>query len=144
VIGIDQSAEMLARARERIDRNGWNNFTLVESPIEVAAIDATADAALFHFTHDVMRTRDAVRNVLRNLRPGARVVATGLKWAPPWAMPVNVAVFYAAMRSVSTFEGLARPWSHLVPLLDDFRIEERQAGSVYIASGQVARAALDS
>jgi ubiquinone/menaquinone biosynthesis C-methylase UbiE len=144
VVGIDQSAEMLARARERVEQSGWANFTLIQSPIESAEIGGAADAALFHFTHDVMRTRDAVRNVLRSLRPGARVVATGLKWAPAWAMPVNVAVFYAAMRSVSTFEGLARPWSLLKPLLEDFRVEERQAGSVYIASGEVNRFALDS
>ncbi len=144
VIGIDQSAEMLARARERVERNGWSNFTLIQSPIESAEISVAADAALFHFTHDVMRTRDAVCNVIRSLRPGARVVATGLKWAPPWAMPVNMAVFYAAMRSVSTFEGLARPWSLLEPLLADFSLEERQARSVYIASGRVDRVALDS
>jgi SAM-dependent methyltransferase len=135
---------MLARARERVAQNGWTNFTLIQSPIELAEIDGAGDAALFHFTHDVMRTREAVRNVLRHLRPGARVVATGLKWAPPWAMPVNLAVFYAAMRSVSTFEGLVRPWNHLEPLLDDFEVEERQARSVYIASGRVNRVALDS
>jgi ubiquinone/menaquinone biosynthesis C-methylase UbiE len=144
VIGIDQSAEMLARARERVEQNGWTNFSLAQSPIELAEIGAAGDAALFHFTHDVMRTRTAIRNVLTSLRPGARIVATGIKWARPWAMPVNLAVFYAAMRSVSTFEGLARPWSLLEPLLEDFRIEERQAGSVYIASGRVGRAALDS
>jgi ubiquinone/menaquinone biosynthesis C-methylase UbiE len=143
VIGIDQSAEMLARARERVEHNGWNNFTLIHSPIESAAIDATADAALFHFTHDVMRTRDAVRNVLRNVRPGGRVVASGLKWAPAWAMPVNVAVFYAAMRSVTTFEGLARPWNHLESILSGFKLETRQAGGVYIASGFVNHPALD-
>ena len=144
VIGIDQSADMLARARERVERSGWTNFTLIKSPTEAADIGMVADAAIFHFTHDVMRTRDAVCNVLRSLRPGGRVVACGLKWAPPWAMPVNLAVFYAAMRSVSTFEGLARPWSLLEPLLEDFQIEERQAGSVYIASGCVDRLTLDS
>ncbi len=144
VIGVDQSDEMLARARERVELNGWTNFTLVQSPIELAEIGASGDAALFHFTHDVMRTWEALRKVMRSLRPGARVVATGLKWAPSWALPVNLAVFFAAMRSVSTFEGLARPWSLLEPLLDDFRIEERQAGSVYIASGRVERVALDS
>lgn len=144
VIGIDQSAEMLARARERIERNGWNNFTLIQSPIEFAEIGALGDAALFHFTHDVMRTHGAVRNVLQNLRHGARVVACGLKWAPVWAMPVNGAVLYAAMRSVSTFEGLRRPWTHLEPQLADFQIEERQAGSIYIASGRIDRVALDS
>jgi ubiquinone/menaquinone biosynthesis C-methylase UbiE len=144
LIGIDQSADMLARARERIERNGWSNFTLIQAPIEFAEIGVLGDAALFHFTHDVMRTSAAVRNVLRNLRAGARVVACGLKWAPVWAMPVNGAVLYAAMRSVSTFEGLRRPWTHLEPHLAEFQIEERQAGSIYIASGRVDQSALDS
>src|SRR5260370_8586783 len=34
VIGIEQSAEMLDRARDRIDRTGWRNVVLIPSPAD--------------------------------------------------------------------------------------------------------------
>jgi len=56
---------------------------LICSPVEAAAFNEQADAALFHFTHDILRMPAAMDNVLRHLKPGARVVAAGLKWAAP-------------------------------------------------------------
>jgi ubiquinone/menaquinone biosynthesis C-methylase UbiE len=135
VIGIEQSAEMLERAQERIRENDWQNVTLIHAPVEHARIDLSADAALLHFTHDVMRTPGAIANVLASIRPGGRVVAAGLKWAPPWKMPVNFAVFFAAVRSLTAFEGLQQPWTYLEPLLTQFSVESLLSDGVYIASG---------
>ena len=67
----------------------------------------------------------------------ARIVAAGLKWAPIRAMPLNLLVWNAAMRSTSTREGLARPWSHLEPLVSRLEMELMLGGTVYIASGVV-------
>lgn len=59
--------------------------------IERARQRVKADAAPFHFAHDTLRRPEAMANVLRHLRPGARVVASGLKWAVPRLMwPVNL------------------------------------------------------
>jgi len=58
--------------------------------------------SLLHFTHDVLRRPQALDHVLAHLRPGARIVATGLQWAPGWALPVNLFVWGAAWRSVSS------------------------------------------
>lgn len=137
IVGIEQSPEMLDHARSRAADNGWNNVTLIAAPAEDAAIPFAADAALFHFTHDIMRTPNALTNVVSHLKPGSRIVATGLKWAPLRTMPLNVFVWNAALRSTSTLEGLARPWSHLEPLVSDLEIEQTLAGTVYIASGVV-------
>ena len=135
VIGIEQSAEMLERAEERVRSHGWGNVTLIHSAVEQARIPATADAMLLHFAHDVMRTPAAIANLVGSMRPGGRVVAAGLKWAPAWKMPVNFAVFFAAMRSLTAFEGLQNPWSHLEPMLSSFRVEDLMGDGVYIASG---------
>jgi ubiquinone/menaquinone biosynthesis C-methylase UbiE len=135
VIGVEQSAEMLERAAERVRAHGWRNVTLIHSAVEQAAIPAAADAILLHFAHDVMRTPAAIDNLVRSIRPGARVVAAGLKWAPAWKMPVNFAVFFAAMRSLTAFEGLQHPWSYLEPALADFRIDDFLGDGVYLASG---------
>ncbi len=137
IVGIEQSPEMLERARARAAENGWNNVALIAASVEEAAIPVAADAAMFHFTHDIKRTPKAVANVCSHLKPGARVVAAGLKWAPIRAMPLNLLVWNAALRSTSTREGLARPWSHLEPLLSRLEMEQMLGGAVYIASGVV-------
>ena len=61
---------MFALARERVERHGWRNVTLLCSPVESARIAMTADAALLHFTHDILQREDALANVLQHLRPG--------------------------------------------------------------------------
>ncbi len=137
IVGIEQSPEMLERARARAAENGWKNVALVSASVEEAAIPLAADAALFHFTHDIMRTPNALANVCSHLKPGGRIVAAGLKWAPIWAMPLNIVVWNAAMRSTSTREGLTRPWSHLEPLVSELELEQMLGGTVYIVSGVV-------
>ena len=138
IVGIEQSPEMLERARSRAVEAGWNNVTLINTSVEDAVFPVAADAALFHFTHDIMRTPKALANVIRNLKPGARVVAAGLKWAPLRTMPLNLLVWNAALRSTSTLEGLARPWSNLEPLLQGLEVERMLGGTVYIASGNIS------
>ncbi len=136
VIGIEQSAEMIAQARELVEREHWTNVELIHAPVEKAVIPPEVDAALFHFVHDVLCSPKAVRNVLGAMKPGGRIVAAGLKWAPAWALPVNIAVFYAAARSITALEGLENPWKHLAEMIPDLRVQSL-GGGVYIADGTV-------
>src|SRR3990172_11874708 len=94
VIAIDQSPEMLARARRKVQTNGWLNVSLIEAPVEDAGIPVQADAALFALSHDIMRTPKALENVVRHLRPGGRVAVVGVKWAPWWALPIRIYQWY--------------------------------------------------
>jgi ubiquinone/menaquinone biosynthesis C-methylase UbiE len=137
VTGIEQSPEMLELARKRALENHWQNVTLIPSPIEDAAIPRAVDAALFHFTHDIMRTRNAVANVVKNVRPGGTIVAAGLKWAPLRSMALNPLVWGAAKRSTSTLEGLARPWSYLEQLVPNLLVEEMLAGTVFVVKATI-------
>lgn len=138
IIGIEQSPEMIEKARERVAQEHWKNVTLLCSPVETADIPGLADAALFHFTHDILRRPEAVANVIRHLKPGARVVASGLKWARGWAISANLLVLPAALRSVTSLEGLRKPWSKLVACAGPLDVETSLFGGVYIASGRVA------
>jgi ubiquinone/menaquinone biosynthesis C-methylase UbiE len=138
IVGVEQSREMLERARSRADQQSWRNVTLVSAAAEDAEIPLVGDAALFHFTHDVLRTPKAVAHVIERLKPGARIVAAGLKWAPRRAMPLNFFVWYAALRSTSTLEGLSRPWDRLEEQVGDLQIEEMLGGTVYVAAGAVS------
>jgi len=132
VIGIEQCPEMIAQARQRAD----HRVTLLCAPAEEAKIVGKADAALLHFTHDILRRPEALDHVLRHLKPGARIVATGLQWAPPWALPVNLFVWAAAWRSVSSLQGLEQPWSLLAERVGQFELQNLMFGAVFVAAAR--------
>lgn len=138
VLGIEPCPEMLAQARQRVQRQGWTNVRLLQASAQAARMAGQADAALFFFTHDVLRSATAVRHVVHHLKPGASVVAVGLQWAPPWALWANCLVLGAALHSVSTLEGMDRPWSLLASALRDFTVETLWGGGLYLAHGTVA------
>lgn len=144
VVGIEPCPQMLAQAHQRAQRAGWANVRLLQASAQSARIPGQADAALFFFTHDVLRSATAVRHVLRHLKPGAVVVAVGLQWAPTWAVLTNALVLGAALYSVSTLDGLDRPWSLLAPALHDFTVETLWGGGLYLAHGTVAAQAARS
>ena len=139
IVGIEPCPEMLARAEARVAARHWGNVDLVPAPAAEAPLDAKADAALFHFTHDVLRNEPSLNNVLAHLKPGARVVAVGLQWAPSWAWAINSFVTLAALYSVSHLEGLERPWELLAARLQDVRVDNTMFGGVFIAHGTYGR-----
>ena len=136
VVGIEESPEMAAVARERIAGEGWGNVTIVQSPAEDAQIPVTADAAVFCAVHDILQSPGALRNVMTKLRPGAWVAAGGGKWAVPWLVGVNLQARMLHAPFVRSFQGFGRPWKHLEPLLEDVHVRELALGSGYIVTGR--------
>jgi demethylmenaquinone methyltransferase/2-methoxy-6-polyprenyl-1,4-benzoquinol methylase len=136
IVGIEQSPEMLVQARERVRGRHWHNVELVQAPAAAAAPHRRADAALFHFTHDILRDDAAIANVLAHLKPGARVVATGLRWAPPWLWPTNAFVIAAALYSVTSLEGLGQAWDKLAAHLSGVTVQNTFMGGIFIAAGR--------
>jgi demethylmenaquinone methyltransferase/2-methoxy-6-polyprenyl-1,4-benzoquinol methylase len=136
LIGVDLSAEMLAKARHKEAQAGWQNVALIEAAVDEATIPVQVDAVFFHFTHDVLRTPAALENVFRHAKPGARVVSAGGKRAPSWAVPVNVVMRRISRRYITTFEGFDRPWSHLERYVPYLRIKPVLFGAGYIAWGK--------
>ena len=135
VVGIEESPEMAAVAREHIASQGWRNVTVVQSPAEEAQITATADAALFCAVHDIMQSADALENVLTKLRPGAPVAAGGGKWASPFMVAANMMTRTLHAPYVRSFSGFDRPWGCLEQLVEDVRVREMAFGNGYIMTG---------
>jgi SAM-dependent methyltransferase len=138
LIGIELNPSMLDQARARVDAQGWGNVELVQADVSEADIPAIADGALMCAVHDVMRSPAALANVVHHLRPRARIVAGGPKWAPwqaPGALFVNLRTWRMNRDCVTTFEGFSRPWSHLQLLMDNVVVDEFFGGGGYIASG---------
>jgi SAM-dependent methyltransferase len=138
IVGIEPSPDMLALARERVVLHGWQGIELFEAWAADAPLHGRADAALFHFTHDVLRHQPSIDHILKHLKRGARVVATGLQWAPPWMAATNLFVLGAALYSVSRLTGLEQPWDLLGKRLRDVKVETRGFGGIYLMSGRLA------
>jgi len=137
VVGIEESSEMLAVARQQARRNDWRNVSLVRAAAEHARIERPADAALFCAVHDILQSPDALRNIVASLRPGAWVAAGGAKWAPRMMLPVNALLRTLHEPYVRSFDGFDRPWRHLEQVTEDVRVRQLGFGSGYIMTARV-------
>jgi ubiquinone/menaquinone biosynthesis C-methylase UbiE len=142
ILGVDLSSAMLELARGRVLAEGWDNVTLIEAPVEEAALE-TADAALFSFTHDVLQSPRAVANVVAHLRPEACVSSVGAKYGARWNVLVNLFVRRAARPYVTTFDGLDRPWRELERYTSGMPSKDLALGGAYIASGAVTEGGVE-
>ena len=136
VVGIEESPEMVAVAREHIAGEGWENVTVVQAAAEEAELGLTADAALFCAVHDILQSPVALKNVMMTLRPGAWVAAGGGKWAAPMMVALNSMVRMLHAPYVRSFSGFDRPWRHLEQMVEDVQVREMAFGSGYIMTGR--------
>jgi ubiquinone/menaquinone biosynthesis C-methylase UbiE len=136
VVGIEESPEMAAVARERIARAGWDNVTVIQAPAEEAHVERAADAALFCAVHDILQSPQALKNIMATLRPGARVAAGGGKWAAPVLVALNSMVSLLHAPYVRDFGGFDRPWQHLEPMVEDVQVRELAFGTGFVMTAR--------
>lgn len=138
LIGLDLSPEMLAQARERTERAGWRNISLLQASVEEARLPAAPDALLFSLTHDVLQMPGGLTNLFEQASPRARVAVFGPKLASRLPTLINPLVRAAAHPYVTTFEGLDRPWRHLERHVPDLTVRPVLAGGAYLAWGTLS------
>jgi demethylmenaquinone methyltransferase/2-methoxy-6-polyprenyl-1,4-benzoquinol methylase len=138
VYGFDHSAEMLVQARARVAAAGWCNVTLFRSAAQALALPAPVDTLLFHYTHDILRSPDALERVLACAKPGARAAIAGVKYFSRWLAPLNAWVYLKNYGYNGAPGELRTPWDRIAPRLQDWRITPTQFGMGYIASGRLA------
>ncbi len=136
VFGVESSPEMLALASERTAAAGWPNVILIKSSMENVALPRTADAVLFNYTHDVLRSPGALANIFRQLKPGARIAAAGIKHPPRWLDPLRLYRRFKSRTCYISNEGLDAPWDLMAGYVPDLRIESTLFGSGFVAWGQ--------
>ncbi|MDH0864989.1 methyltransferase domain-containing protein [Mitsuaria sp. GD03876] len=143
VVAVEPCESMMrqARQRARVDALAapvdFLPATAEEAPYASVLGDRRADAALFFFTHDVLQSVSGIERALAVLKPGARIVAAGLAWAPPWLPMSNLFVLGAAAHSVIRMDGLDCPWRHLEARMKHAEVERRWLASAYVLTGQV-------
>jgi demethylmenaquinone methyltransferase/2-methoxy-6-polyprenyl-1,4-benzoquinol methylase len=114
VVGLDQSAAMLARARARFAAQGRAEIELIEGqaeslPFEDASFDALTFTYLLRYVDDPAAT---MRELARVLRPGGRIASLEFG-VPPlapvrWAWRVYTAVGLPALGRLAS-----REWSEV-------------------------------
>ena len=138
VIGIEQSPEMAHFAHERVAATYGNVKVVIAGMADFGHV-YDADAALLCYTQDVLQSPQAVDQLIKACKPGARIVILGMKTLPwAWGWPVNVFNMYRARHYMTTYHNLDRPYRLL---------EQRGAklcsihtalwGSAYIAVGHL-------
>ncbi|MDO9481328.1 MAG: methyltransferase domain-containing protein [Hydrogenophaga sp.] len=135
VLAFEQSPEMFALAHQRVQAARWANVWHANAPAETVQLPALADAVLFNYTHDICRTPEAVANILRQVKPGARVAMAGIKFFPWWTGPLNIVAWLKNRPYNAKAADLWEPWSHVAARCDPFRWNSTQWGMGYIASG---------
>ena len=138
VLGVEQSPEMFEQAQQRVRREGWGNVWHALAPAESVQLPEPADAALFNFTHDILRTAAALENLLRQLKPGARIAVCGMKFFPWWTGPLNLLPWLKNRPYNAKAADLWRPWSLLQPRCVQWHQQTVLGGMGYLASARLA------
>ena len=136
VIGFDPSPEMLGVAQLRSASAGAPVF-LLEATGQEVKLPRAVDAILFSYTHDLIRSREALENLFAQAKPGARVAATSTKLYARWLFPANWYLRVTHRAYITNFDSFEAPWSLLATMLDDFHVSTGPFTQHYVATGRV-------
>jgi arsenite methyltransferase len=138
VLACEQSPEMFAQAQARVAREGWQDCVWQEcGSAEHTRFPQAADAVLFNYVHDVVRSPAAVANILAQVRPGGRIAMAGMKFFPWWTGPLNLLAWAKNRPYNARPADLWSPWDRVQPYCAEFTRTSTQAGMGYIAWGRL-------
>lgn len=135
VLAFEQSPEMFAQAEQRKQRSGWHHVWHTCAAGETVELPQLADAVLFNYVHDVSRTPEAIANIMRQVRPGARVAMAGMKFFPWWTGPLNILAWLKNRPYNAKAADLWAPWDIVQTYCHSFSMTSTQFGMGYVASG---------
>jgi len=137
LIGVDYTAAMLDRARERIEREGWQNVELIQGDAALIDLKRKFDAALCTLAIGVIPDyRGALGRMVAHVKPGGWLAIGDAKrssrlYGRPFNWLANL-LGYGAAEVMSR-----RPWEILQEILSNFHYKEWFSGFFYVAAGNV-------
>jgi arsenite methyltransferase len=137
VLAFEQSPDMYAQARARVQQAGWRHLWQANEPAETVRLPQPPDALLFNYTHDITRSPRAVANLLHQARPGARIAMAGMKFFPWWTGPLNLLPWLKNRPYNARAGELWRPWDKVQAQCRVFHWQPTMAGMGYIAWGRL-------
>lgn len=130
VVGVEQCKEMAAVASAKIRQSEFSeDIDIHVCPVEELPGAKLFDAVLMSFTHDVLQNPRAVDRLSELARPGARIAIAGIRFLPWWwATPINLFTAFRARKYLTTFRGLRKPWSALLPFTSELQMRQTYLG----------------
>lgn len=137
LLAFEQSPDMFKLAQERVQREAWEHVWHQESSAETVILPQQVDAILFNYTHDIARSPEAVANIMRFAKPGARIAMAGVKFFPWWTGPLNLLAWAKNRPYNARAADLWSPWDIVQSYCEHFERESTQCGMGYIAQGRL-------
>lgn len=137
VLAFEQSPDMFDLAQQRVAGAGWRNVWHCGASAEQVQLPEPADAVLFNYVHDITRSPAALTNLLRQLKPGARVAMAGMKFFPWWTGPLNLLPWLKNRTYNVRPADLWQPWDLVQAHCASFRRWSTQGGMGYVAQGRL-------
>ena len=138
VLAFEQSPDMFALAEARARQQGWPQLWHIQSAAEDVQLPEAPDALLFNYVHDITRSPQAVANLLRQAKPGARIAMAGMKFFPWWTGPLNLLAWLKNRPYNARAADLWQPWDLVAARCQGFQVDSTQGGMGYIAQGRLA------
>lgn len=135
LVGMDYTIAMLARARERVEREGWENVELIQGDAARIDLKQRFEAALCTLAIGVIPDyRGALARMAAHVKPGRWLAIGDAKRSSRWyGRPFN---WLADLLGYGAAEVMSRrPWELLRETLGDFTYEEWFSGFFYVAAG---------
>ncbi len=135
VLAFEQSPEMFAQAKARVERAGWPNVWHQCASAETVTLPQKVDAILFNYVHDISRTPEAVERIVQQAKPGARIAMAGMKFFPWWTGPLNLLAWSKNRPYNAKASELWAPWDIVQSHCSTFERQSTQCGMGYLAQG---------
>lgn len=138
LIGVDVTPEMLARARARVERQGWSNVRLVESDATSYVFPERLNGVISTYALTLVPGYDdVIRHAARALAPGGRFVVVDFKAPEGWSEGLLRAIVPLFHPFGVTLDLRTRhPWESLATHLDLVEMQEWYMGTTYAAAAQ--------
>ena len=142
IIGVELSPDMLDIARQKIERNGWDNVTLIQGDAREVEIPGPLDAVLAFFVPEVLISPPAVTRVIDAMAPGGRLVNGGVKHAQGLLGPLFNLYFQTRFRtwrwvgvrgSMNRIFAKGQPYDKLEKAVPQLERQDYMLGCAYIA-----------
>jgi len=137
LVGVDYSSDMLARAQERVVREGWKNVELIQADAARIKLGRTFDAALSTLAISVIPDyRTALDRMLAHVKPGGYLAIGDAKRSSRWyGRLFNWVADLLGNGAAGKMS--RRPWESLQEMLTDYHYDEWFMGFFYMAAGRV-------
>ena len=142
IIGVELSPEMLEIAQEKVERNGWENVTLIQGDAQTVNVPGPLDAVLAFFVPEILISPPAVTRVIDALAPGGRLVNGGVKHAQGLLGPLCNLYFQVRFRtwrwvgvrgSIKRVFAKGQPYDELEKVVPSLERQDYMLGCAYIA-----------